>query len=127
MWCRAQNTVERRETCRSRQPLTGGPISHAEGCLPFDHYFERGKAMTVKEYRKLGAVGLAGKAVITMRPMSNGVTKIPTGTILTIDHIGPWIALITKPCKKCGVCIYITHVYPEDVELLEPQPKEGKG
>jgi hypothetical protein len=56
--------------------------------------------------------------VRTTRVLSNGNIEVPVGTICRIFDKRGGFNLKTEACKTCGVSVYITHVRPEDVEVV---------
>lgn len=58
-----------------------------------------------------------GLKVQTLRVFRNGNIEIPSGTTCTVERNYGGLYLITDPCEKCGVRVYITKV-PEDGVLI---------
>lgn len=49
-----------------------------------------------------------GMHILSKQDMTNGLGKIPSGTILIITHAGVSKSLETLPCKCCGIAMKIT-------------------
>ena len=59
-----------------------------------------------------------GLKVVTLREIRNRLTIIPAGTECIVEKNYGGLRLSTKPCKCCGVGIFITKVPEEDVDII---------
>ena len=67
---------------------------------------------------------LLGRKVRTLAPLKNGWGIIPTGTIATITRKYSGFSLQAEPCPTCGLCVIISRVQYNRVELI-PDVKTG--
>lgn len=73
--------------------------------------------MDRKTYDKTTEKEFVGKKVKSLIPLSNGLYKIPAGTIWTIQRKWKGFGLWSDPCLHCGVRVHISDVSPRDVDF----------
>lgn len=65
-----------------------------------------------------------GKTVRTLRPMNNGYTCTPAGSIALVVGTANSIGLIFSKCPHCGVQTKISKVNSRDLEFIELEAKD---
>ncbi len=76
--------------------------------------------MDLKTYDRTTDKQFRGRQVRTLVQLKNGWAEIPAGTLATIIRKRKGFVLETVACPHCGVKVYISHVGPARVDLVEP-------
>lgn len=63
-----------------------------------------------------------GRKVKSLRPLKNGLYRIPEGTLFTVYRNFSGLHLEADPCPHCGVNLFIRGVRESDVVLIEEEP-----